>query len=91
MLRVTIELVPFGVETEAKVLGRIGIVNDGSGNLDLGNYDVALSDEGPFTRNGKTKNWRRVRLVGFKRRHYGPYHILLAALLAAIPPSERPS
>lgn len=90
MLRVTIELVPFGVETQAKVLGRIGISNDGSGSLARGNYDVVLSDEGSFTRDGKPGTWRKVKLKGFKRRRYGPYHILLAALLAAIPPAERP-
>ena len=90
MLRVTIELVPFGIEEHRKLLGMIGIVNDGSGSLDVGNYDIALSDEGPFTRDGKTRNWRRAKLKNFKRRQYGPYHILLAALLAAIPPDERP-
>lgn len=90
MLRVTIELVPFGVETQAKVLGRIGIVNDGSGDLAIGNYEVSLSDEACYTRDGKPGTWRKVKLKGFRRRAFGPYHILLAALLAAIPPAERP-
>ena len=91
MLRVTIELVPFGVEAQSKVLGRIGIINDGSGSLAVGNYDVSLSDEECYTSDGKATTWRKVKLKGFRRRAFGPYHILLAALLAAIPPEERPS
>lgn len=40
MLRVTIELVPFGDEARAEVVDVIEIVNDGTGTIEVGNYDV---------------------------------------------------
>lgn len=89
MLRVTIEIVPFAIEEEKKTLGVIEIVNDLTGSLESGNYQVTLSDEAPFTKDGKVDIWRRVKLKGFRRRAFGPYHILLAALLEAIPEEER--
>ena len=90
MLRVTVELIPQGVEDQRKLLGVIGITNDGSGSLETGNYTIELSDEPPFTSAGNRSIWRRLKLKGFKRRAFGPYHLLLAALLEAIPHEERP-
>lgn len=39
MLRVTVELIEHGVG-EPKILGTITIVNDGTGDLGMGNYNV---------------------------------------------------
>lgn len=89
MIRVEVKLVPFGIETMEKLLGVIEIVNDGTGNLQAGNYDVRLSDEPPFTRTGGKRTWRFARIKGWPRMKKGPYQLLLAALLAAIPPEER--
>ena len=38
MIRVTIELVPFGVEERKEVLGIVEVANDGTGNRETGNY-----------------------------------------------------
>ena len=43
MLRVTIELVPYGIEEEAQVIGRMLIANDGTGNMKYGNYAYAYN------------------------------------------------
>jgi hypothetical protein len=40
MIRVTIEIVPFGNEGEKRKLGEITIVNDGTGTPEIGNYKV---------------------------------------------------
>lgn len=45
MLRIKVELVPFGNEEWAKEIGRIKIGNDGTGNSQVGNYDVILYQE----------------------------------------------
>lgn len=38
MLRVTIEIVPFGSEEEKRTLSTINIINDGTGTSKYGNY-----------------------------------------------------
>lgn len=43
MLRVTIELVPYGIEEEAQVIGRMLIANDGTGTVKHGNYAYAYN------------------------------------------------
>lgn len=43
MLRVTIELVPFGVEEEARPIGTMLIANDGTGTPKSGNYAYAYN------------------------------------------------
>jgi hypothetical protein len=42
MLRATIEIVPYGDENRKRSLYVIEIGNDGTGNIDTGNYDVIL-------------------------------------------------
>ena len=81
MIIADIRLVANGTE---KLLGRVKIVNDLKGTLDLANYDVELTDEPPFTENGRRGVWRKARVVGFERRRFGPYHLLFRALRAAI-------
>lgn len=43
MLRVTIELVPYGIEEEAQVIGRMLIANDGTGTVKHSNYAYAYN------------------------------------------------
>lgn len=40
MIRVTVELVPHGDERAKNTLGVIEVVNDGTGDMHTGNYDV---------------------------------------------------
>src|SRR5438067_945726 len=44
MLRVTTELVPWGVDEYANTLGELYIGNDGTGTNERGNYDVYTRD-----------------------------------------------
>jgi len=45
MLRIKIELVPYGNEKWTRELGTINIANDGTGNVRYGNYDYELRDK----------------------------------------------
>ena len=77
MLRVTIELLPLGVESRKRTLGTVLIINDGSGSATRGNYDVRV-----LSSNGRTFNLGRV--TGFPRRREGAVKLLLLALKAAL-------
>jgi hypothetical protein len=44
MLRVTVELVPFGDEDAAERVGQMVIANDGAGDDEFANYAFALVD-----------------------------------------------
>ena len=45
MLRVTVELVPFGIEEDAQVIGTMLIANDGSGNSQYADYAFAYHND----------------------------------------------
>jgi hypothetical protein len=55
MLRVTVELVPFGFEERKRILGTIVIANDGTGTHSTGHYDVQQ-----FAVNGRRMKRKRV-------------------------------
>jgi hypothetical protein len=44
MIRVTVELIPFGNELLKKTLGEISIINNGRGNEERGYYDIRVVD-----------------------------------------------
>jgi hypothetical protein len=75
MLRIKIELVPFGIESGVRSLGEMKIVNDGTGGNATGNYNVTL-----FNKAGK--KWKTGRVEGFKRREYTAWRLLHLALNA---------
>lgn len=77
MLRVTVELLPLGVESKRRTLGTVTIANDGSGSATSGNYDVkVLSSNGRMLRRG--------RVLRFPRKRLGATQLLLRALKAAL-------
>lgn len=45
MIRVTVELVPFGDERFKKTIGILSISNDGTGDGQIGNYHARLEDD----------------------------------------------
>lgn len=49
MIRVTIELLPFGGETGRKTLATIDIANDGTGTGSRGNYKARLNPKHEWT------------------------------------------
>lgn len=70
MLVVTVELRPGGDPLRARTLETLTIVNDGSGDFDVGSYDVAAEVGG-----------RKARVVGFPRSD-GAMTLVLKALQA---------
>lgn len=64
MLRVTVELVPWGVESEKKTLGTMIIANDGTGTHQRGNYNVRRYGRRGITkkplREARVENWPRL-------------------------------
>jgi hypothetical protein len=78
MLRITIELVPHGVESAAKTLHVAKIWNDGSGNLASGNYEARLSTR------GNRSVWKAVRVEGFKRKRLLAWDLLYRVLKIAV-------
>jgi hypothetical protein len=61
MLRVTVELVPYGIEEEAKVIGTMLIANDGTGDYRTGNYGYVYTyaDREHQIARGNIKNFPR--------------------------------
>jgi hypothetical protein len=61
MLRVTIELVPFGIEEEAREIGKMVIANDGSRGYGVGDYAYAFTytDRPANVSTGTIKNFTR--------------------------------
>ena len=65
MLRVTVELLPFGDESAKKTLTTFDIANNGTGNLNLdyGNYDVRLDYLDRWYRNVVTDHPRELPVL----------------------------
>lgn len=71
MLRVTIEIIPFGNKKETKELGQIHIINDGTGTKTHGNYIAK------FYKDDKEIIGKRVK--GFFRS-FGFYALIMQVL-----------
>lgn len=78
MIRVTIELLPHGFETDKETLGVVEIANDGTGTLTNGSYRYKL-----FKR-GMKGIWKSGGVSGFPRQKLGSYDLLYRVLKAAI-------
>jgi hypothetical protein len=60
MIEVKIDLVPFGIRNAARQIGYIKIVNDGTGNAEIGNYYYEVEDEYfKVIATGEYKNFHR--------------------------------
>ena len=72
-LRVTIEMVPGGLEEKAYIMGQAVIENDGTGGKYLGNYRWHIQH--------KTRRSRRSgRVTNFQRRSKGAWSLLKLVL-----------
>lgn len=88
MLRVTVELVPWGDETRRKTLGTMLIVNDGTAHGARGNYDVQTFRPGrPVTgldyfqtRSDARRAARVGRVEDWPRKSRPVWELLLRAL-----------
>jgi len=83
MIRVTVELIPYGDESRTRHLGTAIIANDGQTTLyeseQLGSYNVTLS-----TRRSPEAIWRRGRVESFPRKRLGAWDLLYRALAATV-------
>lgn len=59
MIRVRVELVPFGNEDETKEIGQLVLANDGYGNVFTGNYVFAYADNSGREYEGSVKDFPR--------------------------------
>lgn len=78
MIRITIELIPFGIYP-AKHLGSIDIINTGSGTKTKGNYKYRLSRKG-----SPLSSWKTGEIEGFPRLQKSAYDLLYRVLKAAV-------
>lgn len=69
MIRITVELLPHGDESRARVIGLATITNDGTGTDRQGNYKLRFW-------NGGVLPWRTGRLEGFPRKSRNVWHLL---------------
>ena len=59
VIRVRVDLVPFGNEDEAKEIGQLVLANDGDGNVFTGNYAFVCADDHGNEREGSVKDFPR--------------------------------
>ncbi|MEO0853723.1 MAG: hypothetical protein AAFY15_09505 [Cyanobacteria bacterium J06648_11] len=95
MLRITIEIVPFGQESRARTIGLMEIANDTTGTKQQGNYRALLRKTAPWK--GALKDvWRKAEIwptgedeavltgvvEGHDRQRRGVYDLIYRALVA---------
>lgn len=75
MIRITVELVPFGIEERAHVIAKGTIANDGTGTHNHGNYVCEL-------RSAKRGNrlMGRGMVAGFPRKRLNVWHLIKLCL-----------
>lgn len=71
MIRVSIDLLPYGSEEGKKRLATMDIANDGTGTSERGNYKVRLHPN---------KEWDEKVVTNFPRKSYPVYKLLYLAL-----------
>ena len=67
MLRVTVELLPHGSEERKSTLATLIIVNDGTGSVQLGNYNCYFVRKGAAFRQYLSNHFRNVRIEKHRR------------------------
>jgi len=77
MLRVTVEIWPFGSKAAKRTLGVAEIANDATGSKTKGNYNYRLYDAGG-------KLWKSGRVEDFPRQCLLAFDLLYRALKDAI-------
>jgi len=85
VIKVTIELLRFGIPELKKHLGTAIISNDGSGMRDSGNYDYMLSKWGK-----PDEPWKKGTLKSFPRQERGPWDLLYLVLRDAVGKRNEP-
>lgn len=73
MIRVTVELLPFGKEESRETLTTFDIANDGTGNSARGNYKIRKSPNHP---------WIEEAVKDYPRKQYNVRRLVYLALKA---------
>ena len=60
MLVVTVELWPFGIKSERKELATMVIANDGTGDVERGNYNVRRFIPGEFAKSYEARKFGEI-------------------------------
>lgn len=76
MLRVTVEMVPFGVESRKHTIGQLLLINNATGTIDTGNYDIELRT---YKQNGK-ESLSKTKIKNFPRTVFGAWDLIYRAL-----------
>jgi len=77
MIRVTVEILPFGDEARRRTIASMDIWNDGSGTIENGNYEgIIYTDDSSVFRRARVVNYSRLThpvwsLVGTFLRLFG--------------------
>ena len=82
MIKITVELWPFGDEAAKKTLAEARIWNDGTGSPFEGSYGYELTDKG-----GKV--FRSGFLGEFRRAEFSVWWLIAAVLRSALPDVEK--
>lgn len=98
MIRVTVELLPFGDPTHPEHLGTALIANDIRDSLEsggrLGSYQVVLSKRGhpieSISGAPASRIWKRGQVRGFDRIKRGPWDLLYLALDSIVASRNKP-
>jgi len=86
MIRITVELVPKGKEKYKRTIARADIVNDGTGDVNIGNYYSNLYINDPVT--GEEQHIGRYEVKGFKRLIY-PVWCLIGKVIEKMRKEEK--
>jgi len=75
VIRVTLEIVPFGIESLKKTIGKAKIINDGTGTQAVGNYKAINT-----TPNERMRVWEKGVVKGFPRLDMSIWDLVYLAL-----------
>lgn len=77
MIRITVELVPYGIEKNKKTIAKGIITNDGTGNHVLGNYIYSIST----IKDASTEIFDSGEIKGFRRLECSVWYLIYRMLM----------
>lgn len=76
MIKITVELWPYGIEANKEVIGEMTIANDGTGTRYKGNYTFKVWSKG--------KLWKEGVITGFQRLRFNVWYLIVNCLIKAL-------
>jgi hypothetical protein len=83
VIKITVELFPFGLESSGKILSIMKIWNDGTGTKTKGNYRYRMSKTGRYE-----LLWKEGEVKNFPRKRLNVWYLLLRVLSNALDPGQ---